>query len=86
MNSGGHRGVTVVTVVTLIFAPVMKHNGWVWKLVGKTKETHVEQCVAEQPCPVHKRIVQIVHQPPPPGVNPRGTEDDGSNNGDDSGE
>ena len=39
MNSGGHRGVTVVTVVTLIFAPVLKHHGWVWKLVGKTKET-----------------------------------------------
>jgi hypothetical protein len=84
MNSGGHRGVTVVTVVTLIFAPVMKHHGWVWKLVGKTKESHIEKCVAGQPCPFHKRVVVVVHQPAPPGVNPRGGDERGDDQGDDN--
>ena len=38
MNSGGHRGFTVVTIITLIFAPFFAHHQWVWRLVGKTKE------------------------------------------------
>jgi hypothetical protein len=60
MNSGGHRGFTVVTIVTLIFAPIFSHNHWMLRLVGKTQETHVEQCVANDPCPAHKRIVNTV--------------------------
>jgi hypothetical protein len=70
MNSGGHRGVTVVTVVTLVFAPVLKHNHFVWKLIGKSKETHVEQCVPHQPCPFHRREVKITTLPTPPGAPP----------------
>jgi N-acyl-L-homoserine lactone synthetase len=70
MNSGAHRGVTVVTVLTLIFAPVFKHNHWVWKLVGKTRETHTEKCVAKQPCPFRRREVRIVTLPTPASVRP----------------
>ena len=69
MNSGGHRGFTVVTIITLIFAPFFAHHQWVWHLVGKTKETHVEKCVVHQPCPPHQVIVNIVKEgslPPPP--------------------
>jgi len=81
MNSGGHRGFTVVTIVTLIFAPIFSHHHWMWRLVGKTKETHVEQCVVSQPCPNHTRIVNIVTLPQPPAPPPRhGKQDD--NNGD----
>ena len=66
MNSGGHRGFTVVTIVTLVFAPIFSHHHWMWRLVGKTKETHVEQCVVSQPCPRRTRIVNIVTLPTPP--------------------
>ena len=72
MNSGGHRGFTVVTIVTLIFAPLFVHHHWVWQLVGKTKQTTIEQCVAHQPCPHHKVVVNVVKEgslppaPPPP--------------------
>jgi hypothetical protein len=66
MNSGGHRGFTVVTIVTLIFAPIFSHHHWLWRLVGKTKETHVEQCVRHQPCPPRRVIVKVVKQDPPP--------------------
>lgn len=65
MNSGGHRGFTVITVVTLIFAPVFSHNHWLLKLVGKTEETHVEQCVVHEPCPKQKHIVNTVTLPQP---------------------
>jgi hypothetical protein len=77
MNSGGHRGFTVVTVITLIFAPFFAHHHWVWRFVGKTKETHVEKCVVHQPCPPHRVIVNVERQgtlppdPPPPSRPPR---------------
>jgi hypothetical protein len=70
MNSGGHRGFTVVTVVTLVFAPVFSHHHWMWKLVGKSKETHLEKCVVRQPCPKRKRVVNIVTLPQPPAPAP----------------
>ena len=38
MNSGVHRGFTVVTIITLIFAPFFSHHEWMWRLVGQTKE------------------------------------------------
>jgi hypothetical protein len=79
MNSGGHRGFTVVTVVTLIFAPIFSHHHWMWRLVGKTNETHVEQCVVKQPCPRHTRIVNIVTLPQPPASPGGGKHDKGSN-------
>jgi hypothetical protein len=60
MNSAGSRGFTVVTVVTLIFAPVFSHQQWLWRLVGRTSETHVEQCAANEPCPKQKHVQSIV--------------------------
>jgi hypothetical protein len=81
VNSGGHRGFTVVTIVTLIFAPIFSHHHWMWRLVGKTKETHVEQCVVAQPCPHHKRIVKIVTLPAPPAPPAPPDRKHGDNNG-----
>ena len=78
MNSGGHRGFTAVTIVTLIFAPIFAHHHWMWRLVGKTKEKQIVQCVTNQPCPHHLRIVNIVTLPQPPGAPPKG---DSSDNG-----
>ena len=69
MNSGGHRGFTVVTIITLIFAPFFAHHRWVWRLVGETKQTHVEKCAVHQPCPPSRVIVNVVKEgslPPPP--------------------
>jgi hypothetical protein len=72
MNSGGHRGFTVVTIITLIFAPFFAHHAWVWRLIGEKHETHVEQCAANQPCPPRRVIVnidkegQLPPNPPPP--------------------
>ncbi len=77
MNSGGHRGFTVVTVITLIFAPFFAHHHWVWRFIGETKQTHVEKCVVHQPCPPHRVVVNIDKQgslppdPPPPSRPPR---------------
>jgi len=68
MNSGGHRGVTVVTVITLVFAPVFNHHFFFWRLVGKTKETHIEQCATHRPCPARRREVKIVTLPGPDGT------------------
>ena len=72
MNSGGHRGFTVVTIVTLIFAPIFSHHQWLWQLVGKTEQTQLVQCAPKQPCPKQKHIVTIttVAQPTPPAPDP----------------
>jgi hypothetical protein len=78
VNSGGHRGFTTVTIVTLIFAPIFAHHHWMWRLVGKTKEKQIVQCVPQQPCPHHLRIVNIVTLPQPPGAPPK---DSGSTSG-----
>ena len=77
MNSGGHRGFTVVTIVTLIFAPLFTHHEWVWRLVGETKVTHVEQCAPKQPCPPTRTIVNIVREPIPGGGSPGGGDQGG---------
>jgi hypothetical protein len=68
MSSGGHRGFTVVTIITLIFAPFFAHHHWTWHLIGKTTETHVEACAPKQPCPPHRTIVNIVKPDPPAGT------------------
>jgi hypothetical protein len=51
VQSAAHRSVTVVTVMTLIFTPMLKGNHWVEILTGKTTETHTEQCEAGGPVP-----------------------------------
>lgn len=82
MNSGGHRGFTVVTIVTLMFAPIFIHHAWVWRLVGETKVTHVEQCAPKQPCPAQRVIVNVVREPIPATG---GGNDEGGHGGDQGG-
>jgi hypothetical protein len=70
LNSGGHRGFTVVTIVTLMFAPIFAHHHWTWKFVGKTRETQIVQCAPKEPCPKRRMILKVVRVQPP--VQPRG--------------
>ena len=65
MQSAATRGFTVVTVVTLIFAPLWKGNHWINVLTGKTTETKVVKCQATDPCPARKHITQKVVLPHP---------------------
>jgi uncharacterized membrane protein YgcG len=81
MNSGGHRGFTAVTIIVLIFAPFFSHHEWIWRLVGQTKETHIEQCMPKQPCPAHKVIVTVERLPIPPGGGQGGNDQGGGNQG-----
>lgn len=60
MNSGGHRGFTVVTIITLIFSPVFAHHHWLYRLTSWKSESHVEQCVPRRPCPAYRLIVNVV--------------------------
>lgn len=60
MHSIHQKGVTVVTVMTLFFAPVYRGNHWVETLVGKTTETTVVKCQAGSPCPAEQHIVKKV--------------------------
>jgi hypothetical protein len=65
MQSAATRGFTVVTVVTMIFAPMWKGNHWVEVLLGKKTETTVVKCEPHDPCPAHKRITQKIVLPHP---------------------
>jgi len=65
MNSGSHRGFTVVTIITLVFAPVFEHHHWLDRLVSQTSETSVVACAAQKPCPAHQTIVNVVRPPLP---------------------
>jgi hypothetical protein len=65
MQSAATRGFTVVTVVTLIFAPVWKGNHWVSVLTGKKTETTVVKCQPNDPCPARKHVTQKVVLPHP---------------------
>jgi hypothetical protein len=38
-----------------------------WRLIGQTKTTHLEQCVPQQPCPAQKVIVTSERLPIPGG-------------------
>jgi hypothetical protein len=60
MQSAAARGFTVVTVMTLLFTPVWKAGHWVQVMTGKTKETSVMQCQANDPCPAQKHITRQV--------------------------
>jgi len=65
MNSGSHRGFTIVTIVTLIFAPFLVHHHWAYRLVDVKTETHVEQCATPHPCPPFKTVVVKIKPPLP---------------------
>jgi hypothetical protein len=60
VQSAAHRSVTVVTVMTLVFAPMLKGNHWVNILTGKTTETSVEQCQPGESCPAQKHITKKI--------------------------
>jgi hypothetical protein len=60
VQSAAHRSVTVVTVMTLVFTPMLKGNHWVDVLTGRTTETHTEQCQPGDPCPAQKHITQKI--------------------------
>ncbi len=66
MQSAGHRGFTVVTVMTLIFTPMLKGHHWVDVLTGKTTERTIVECQPSEPCPAQKHITQKVVLPPQP--------------------
>jgi hypothetical protein len=51
--------------MTLIFTPVWKGKHWVNVLTGKTTETKVVKCQANEPCPAHKHITKRIVLPHP---------------------
>jgi hypothetical protein len=63
VRSIGGRGVTIVTIITLIFTAFAGRHGTQLKLTGMTVETRVVQCVAGQPCPAFQLVVNTVIQP-----------------------
>jgi hypothetical protein len=63
MHSAAHRGVTVVTVVTLLYASVLKHHHWVRVLVGRKQTTVRVVCKPAQPCPAQLRRVKTAAAP-----------------------
>jgi hypothetical protein len=86
MNSGGHRGFTVVTIIVLVFAPFFSHHDWVWRLIGQTKGTRLEQCAPKQPCPARKVIVSIERLPIPVAGGHGGGSDQSGGGGSDNGQ
>src|SRR5262249_31971652 len=59
VQSAATRGVTVVTIVTLFFTPVMKGHKWHNVLTGKSEETKIVQCDAnDKHCPKKQTITQ----------------------------
>src|SRR5580765_5856928 len=54
LSSAAHRSVTVVTVITLIFTPMLRGHHWVNVLTGRTTETYTVQCQSGDPCPKQK--------------------------------
>ena len=65
MNSGGIRGFTVVTILTLVLAPILSHGHSIWSLGSVTTESHTEACVVHQPCPANRIVVNVVKANPP---------------------
>lgn len=51
MSSASTRGFTVVTIVVLVFAPVLKQHGWGYKLVSRHQTTTTVACAAGGSCP-----------------------------------
>ncbi len=60
VQSAAHRSVTVVTVMTLIFTPMLRGHHWVDVLTGKSTETRTEECQPGDPCPAQKNITQKI--------------------------
>jgi hypothetical protein len=69
MLSIGCRGVTIVTILTLIFATFFGSDGQQQtRLVGANVETHVEHCQPGALCPIHRFELRTVFLPPEPSA------------------
>jgi hypothetical protein len=64
VQSAATRGVTVVTIVTLIFTPVLKGHKWHNVLTGRTEETKIVQCETDKHCPKKETITRKIVLPP----------------------
>ena len=63
MHSIAHRSVTIVTVLTLIFAPFVNRGGHViQRLVGTNVEQKQVPCEQGKPCPLHKLEIHKIVQ------------------------
>ncbi len=62
MGSAGSRTVTVVTVITLLFAPLLGRDGKPkgHKLADRTATVVTVECVPNQPCPAARTDVNRV--------------------------
>ena len=60
MGSAGSRSVTVVTVITLLFAPVFGRDGKKTgdKLVDRTETVTTVECQADQTCPLSATAIR----------------------------
>jgi hypothetical protein len=65
VHSAAHRSFTVVTVMTLIFTPMLKGHHWMNVLTGKTTEKTIVQCQAGDPCPATIHIKKKLVLPHP---------------------
>jgi hypothetical protein len=64
MLSVGCRGVTIVTILTLIFGSFLGRDGKErTRLVGATLETRVEHCQPGALCPSHRFQLETVFLP-----------------------
>lgn len=64
MLSIGCRGVTIVTIVTLIFASFLGRDGKEQvRLVGANVETRIEHCQTGMQCPIHRFEFRTVFLP-----------------------
>ena len=64
--SAAHRGVTVVTVITIIFTPFWRHGEPHLRHTGTEKATTVVPCTPNAPCPRHVTIVNKQINPAAP--------------------
>ena len=63
MQSAAQRSFTVVTVMTLIFTPVLKGHRWIDMLTGKTENTIIVDCMPSDPCPARHHLTEKVVLP-----------------------
>jgi hypothetical protein len=72
--SAAHRGVTVVTVITIVFTPFWRHGEQHLRHTATQKTTTVVPCQPNAPCPRH---VTIVHKQIEPATPPEPTTNNG---------
>jgi hypothetical protein len=60
MRSAGAPTATVLVIITMVFAPVMKHNHWVNMLVGHSQTRVVVACPDTSNCPRQASITETV--------------------------